>query len=220
MEISFRHVVNSVPMILNTRDYTNAAGETFRITAFKYYISNIRLVRMDNSELTLPAEYFLVDEADTASHTVRFMAPEGEYRALVFTLGVDSARNVSGAQTGALDPVKGMFWSWNSGYIMAKLEGTAPASTQLDKKLAFHIGGFKTPYNAAQEIRLTLPVSIMVGEMRQPKVVINADAYAWFLQPNLVSFATSSAIHTPGEAAWKIAVNYRNMFRIVEVDDL
>jgi hypothetical protein len=45
-----------------------------------------------------------------------------------FLLGVDSARNVSGIQTGALDPARGMFWTWNSGYVMAKIEGSSPSA--------------------------------------------------------------------------------------------
>ncbi|WP_316930094.1 MbnP family protein, partial [Hymenobacter sp. IS2118] len=38
--------------------------------------------------------------------------PVGDYQSVSFTVGVDSARNVAGAQTGALDPNNGMFWTW------------------------------------------------------------------------------------------------------------
>ena len=40
-------------------------------------------------------------------------------------LGVDSLRNVTGVQTGALDPAMDMYWTWNTGYVMAKLEAAA-----------------------------------------------------------------------------------------------
>jgi hypothetical protein len=59
-----------------------------------------------------------------------------------FMIGVDSARNNSGAQTGALDPTNGMFWSWSTGYIMAKFEGTSAQSPAAANALKFHIGGF------------------------------------------------------------------------------
>jgi hypothetical protein len=52
--------------------------------------------------------------------------PAGTYTGMYLTMGVDSARNVSGAQEGALDPANGMFWSWTSGYIMIKAEGLSP----------------------------------------------------------------------------------------------
>lgn len=220
LQITFKNVVNGAALKLNTSNYTNAAGETFTISTFKYYISNITLIKLDNSELKLPAAYYLINEADSASKVISIPAPGGEYRAISFMLGVDSIRNVSGAQTDALDPVNGMFWSWNSGYIMAKLEGTSPVSTAANNALTFHIGGFKGQYNALQTIQLISPISLSVSEIRKPQITINADAYTWFNQPNLIRFQTTSTIHVPGEDALKIATNYRNMFRITDVTDL
>lgn len=220
LQITFKNVVNGAPLKLNTSNYTNAAGETFTISTFKYYISNITLIKLDNSELKLPAAYYLINETDSASKVINIPAPGGEYRAISFMLGVDSTRNVSGAQTDALDPVNGMFWSWNSGYIMAKLEGTSPASTAANNALTFHIGGFSGRYNALQKIQLVSPISLSVSEIRKPQITINADAYTWFNQPNLIRFQTTSTIHVPGEDALKVATNYRNMFRITDVTDL
>lgn len=220
LELVFRNVVATQPMVLNTGTYTNAKGEDFTISAFKYYISNFSLVKMDNSEVKLPVEYFLVDQADAATQTLHLAAPKGEYKALRFLIGVDSMRNVSGAQTGALDPQHGMFWTWNSGYIMAKLEGTSPASTTAENRLTFHIGGFIKESSAIQEVLLTAPISLTVATGRMPQLIIDADAFSWFSQPFPIQFATTSTIHVPGEDAAKIAANYRNMFRITSVTDL
>ncbi|RPD42344.1 MbnP family protein [Chitinophaga barathri] len=220
IQVTFKNVVNGVPLVLNTAPYTNANGETFTVTTFKYYISNISLIKMDNSELRVPDSYFLVDENTAASKTITFNAPVGEYRAVAFKIGVDSIRNVSGAQTGALDPVNGMFWSWNSGYIMAKMEGTSPASTAPGQTLTFHIGGFKGNFNAVQDVNLVSPISLTVGLERRPQLTITADLYTWFTGVNLVKFSENSAIHVPGELAWKISTNYRYMFRITDVTDL
>lgn len=220
LQLTFTSVVNGASLNLNTSSYTNAAGEAFTVSAFKYYISNITLVKMDNSEIKLPDTYFLIDESKPASKTIQVMAPRGEYRGFSFLLGVDSLRNVSGAQTGALDPVNGMFWSWNSGYIMAKMEGTSPASAAAGQALTFHIGGFKGEHNAVQRISLMSPISLTVGADRKPDITIKADLYTWFSLPNLVQFAQTSTIHVPGEEARKISVNYSNMFRITSVTDL
>jgi hypothetical protein len=65
-------------------------------------------------------KYFLVDFSDTTTTTLKLTILPYLYNRLSFVIGVDSARNVSGAQTGALDPANGMFWTWNTGYIMAK----------------------------------------------------------------------------------------------------
>ncbi|AWO00425.1 hypothetical protein DLD77_01235 [Chitinophaga alhagiae] len=220
LQLTFTNVVNGAALTLNTASYTNAAGEAFTVSAFRYYISNITLVRMDNSEVKLADTYFLVDESKPASRTLQVMAPRGEYRAFSFLLGVDSVRNVSGAQTGALDPVNGMFWSWNSGYIMAKMEGTSPASAAAGQALTFHIGGFRGEYNAVRRISLVSPISLTVAADRKPDVTIKADLYTWFSLPNQVQFAQTATIHVPGEDAWKISENYSNMFRITSVTDL
>ncbi len=218
--LRFEHTVGTVPLALGAKVYQNPSAESYTVSTFKYYISNIYLVKMDNSILRLPASYHLVDESKPDSKTFLVPAPQGEYRAIGFKLGVDSIRNVSGAQTDALDPVLGMFWSWNSGYIMAKMEGASPLSTAPNHILNFHIGGFKGQYNAVQDFRLQTPISINVAPDRAPEVTFSADLNAWFRQPHPVSFATSATIHTPGEAAFKISENYKNMFRITNVTDL
>jgi hypothetical protein len=220
LQLTFINVVNGAELNLNTPGYTNAAGEAFTVSAFKYYISNITLTTMSNQEVALPAEYYLIDAAVPASRIIQVPAPKGEYRSISFLLGVDSVRNVSGAQTGALDPVNGMFWSWNSGYIMAKMEGTSPASTAAGQALTFHIGGFKGRYNAVQRIRLVSPISLSVSADRKPEVELKADLYTWFSTPNPVKFQELSTVHVPGEEAWKVSVNYSNMFRITSVTDL
>lgn len=56
-------------------------------------------------------EYFLIDASDAGSTTIALQALPGKYDQVAFTIGVDSIRNISGAQTGALDPGKGMFWT-------------------------------------------------------------------------------------------------------------
>lgn len=220
IQVSFKSVVNGAPLVLNTGSYTNANGETFNVTTFKYYISNISLIKMDNSQLRIPDTYFLVDESAAASKTISFKAPAGEYRGITFKIGVDSVRNVSGAQTGALDPVNGMFWSWNSGYIMAKMEGTSPASAEAGHALTFHIGGFKGNFNAVQDVELISPISLTVSLMRKPQLTLTADLFNWFTGTNLVKFSETATIHVPGEAAWKVAANYRSMFSITDVTDL
>lgn len=220
LRLVFTNVVNGAALSLNATSYANPAGEAFKVSTFKYYISNISLIQLDNSLLKLPDGYYLVDESNAASKTIDIPAPKGEYRGFSFLLGVDSTRNVSGAQTGALDPVNGMFWSWNSGYIMAKMEGTSPASGSPGQTLTFHIGGFKGQYNAVQQVRLLSPISLTVNAERKPEVTIKADLYTWFGLPNQVSFGQTSTIHVPGADAWKISVNYSNMFRITNVTDL
>jgi hypothetical protein len=76
---------------------------------------------------------------------------------LVFQMGVDSATTARGALDGALDPTKGMFWTWQSGYINAKLEGQCARSRGRDGLFEWHLGGYTTPWNTVRRVALPLP---------------------------------------------------------------
>ncbi|MFM9056381.1 MAG: MbnP family protein [Bacteroidota bacterium] len=128
--------------------YTNAAGESFNVTRLKYYLSNFELIRNDEVKYTLDNGYFLVDESNQATTVLELPdVPPGQYDKIRFLIGVDSTRNVSGAQTGALDPANGMFWTWSTGYIFYKLEGKSPASANVDSTFNYHIAGFRESNN-------------------------------------------------------------------------
>ena len=68
-------------------------------------------------------------------------------------LGIDSITNVSGAMGGVLDPSLGMYWTWQSGYINAKLEGVF-WKDGLGSEFQFHLGGYASPFNSYRKISL------------------------------------------------------------------
>lgn len=215
LQLSFSNLVNGQPMVLRTTNYVNAAGETFNITLFKYYVSNFSLTTTSGQEVVLTPEYFLVNEESDSTKVITLQKlPSGTYRSITFLLGVDSARNNSGAQTGALDPVNGMFWTWNSGYVMAKLEGSSPVSTMPANLIEFHIGGFKGANNVLRMVQLSFPAPVELGQNGHADFKVTADAYTWFDQPNRISFQQLASCTTPGAQAAAIADNYKSMFTI------
>ena len=112
VSLAFEQAVGTAPLVLSTQTYTTPAGDQFKITTFKQYISNIKLTKTDGSTYAVPESYYLMDAAVPASQELALKdIPVGDYKSLTFTVGVDSARNVAGAQTGALDPNNGMFWT-------------------------------------------------------------------------------------------------------------
>ena len=135
-------------------------------------------------------------------------------------IGVDSTRNVSGAQTGALDPNNGMFWTWNSGYIMAKMEGRSPSSTQPFGIILFHMGGFAGQY-ATQ--RWCTPafntLTSNVTATTTSTIHIKADIGEWFQAPVTVGFAAMNNVTTAGAQAAQIADNYADMFSVTGIDN-
>ena len=183
-------------------------GDTITINRFKYYVSHFELTNEQGKKITLPVQYYLIDAADSVSGNITLNIPIGKYRWIHFLLGVDSLRNVSGVQSGALDPLHGMFWTWNSGYIMAKLEGTATSSQIAGKQFTYHIGGFRGNNNTARSI--TLPLSVPDN-----KALIIADAKKWFEGSYPLMISKEPVCHSPGTLAVSIANNYANMFSIL-----
>ena len=183
-------------------------GDTITINRFKYYVSHFELTNEQGKKIILPVQYYLIDAADSVSGNIILNIPIGQYRSIHFLLGVDSSRNVSGVQSGALDPLHGMFWTWNSGYIMAKLEGTATSSQIAGKQFTYHIGGFRGNNNTARSI--TLPLSVTDN-----KALIIADAKKWFEGSYPLMISKEPVCHSPGMLAVSIANNYANMFSIL-----
>jgi hypothetical protein len=214
--LSFHHMVRD--QVLNfTDNYVNDLGEQYTVNGFKYYVHDIRLLNDNNELVPVSEEYFLVDEEDTASKTITLTVPEDKYTSITWLLGVDSTRNVSGAQTGTLDPVKGMFWTWASGYIMAKLEGHSPVSTLSGQVFTYHVGGYKTPYITFRNIALPFSQNITVAKDTLITISVNAEINTWFSRVHDISIATSPACHSPGQLANDIADNYEGMFTIKEI---
>ena len=199
LDLEFEQRVGAAPLELSTRSYTTPSGDQFKITTFRQYISNIRLTRADGTQYAQPESYYLLDAAVSASKILKLKdIPVGDYTGITFTVGVDSTRNVSGVQTGALDPNNGMFWTWNSGYIYTKLEGTSPQAPRpagtTEGGLVFHIGGFKSPNNTIRTVSPAFPggTKLLVRADHAPEIHLNVDVLKMFTGSTTVRFATLS----------------------------
>ncbi len=218
--IHFKAVVNG-DTLKKGMTYHNSFDEPFTIDRFKFYIGKIRLSHPDgrNAPPQNPDDYFLIDFADTISTSVKIQIEPGKYNMIHFLMGVDSARNVSGAQTGALDPMKGMFWTWTSGYVMAKLEGTSSLSNQPAHIFEYHIGGYREPNNTIRDISLALPAGrdLVIEQGAVREINITADINTWFNGPHPIHIKEIPVCSTPGTLAKNISENYARMFGSIEI---
>jgi hypothetical protein len=82
---------------------------------------------------------WLLDLADSASLDQQMSRPVNNKISLLF--GIDSAIQVGGVGTGALDPLRGMYWTWQTGYVHWKIEGAIRVDG-LESPLELHLGGF------------------------------------------------------------------------------
>jgi hypothetical protein len=218
--ISFNvtNVVGNTLLALNTQTYVNENLDTFSVSMFKYYISNIKLFREDNYVFNEPESYRLLNQNDTT--TCKFIiknVPLGNYTGMEFTIGVDSLRNCDGAQTGALDPVNDMFWDWSQGYIFAKMEGLcnrAPGGG-----FFHHVGGFTGLNNAIVKSTPSFGTNmIQVTNTGVSKVYIKADILEWFKNPSIIDLASYSAVGG-GKKSSELAATYSDMFSVALIQN-
>jgi hypothetical protein len=195
--------------------YKNQLGQTFTVTNFKYYLSNIYLKKTGGNKYDIKG-YYLIDEHDETTKQITLNnIPEGEYTSLEFIIGVDSLHNCSGIQTGALDPANGMFWAWNTGYIFLKLDGTSPLSKSQGNTLEFHIGGYRSPVNCIRKISLNFKTPMIINASGIQLINIKADVLQLFKSPTEIDFSKLSSV-TDFHNANTIANNYAGMFSLIE----
>ena len=133
-------------------------------------------------------------------------------------IGVDSIHNCSGAQSGALDPVNGMFWTWSTGYIFLKLEGHADASASSGHIFEYHIGGYAAPNNCIRRVTLSLTAKgLRIEKSKANKIWLKADISEILKNPVTIDFSKLSSV-TDHHNAITIADNYMDMFTIKAVE--
>ena len=221
IELEFDNVAGNANFALNTT-YTNSSNEQFKVEILKYYISNIKLKTATGTVYTVPQDqsYFLVNEADAASQKIKLRVPEGDYSEVTFMIGVDSLRNTMdiSKRTGSLDPAtgaSGMYWTWNTGYINFKIEGTSPASAS---GFVYHIGG----YGGYSSVTLnnTRTKTLSFGTSRAnvradhtgTAVHITADVLKVFSGATTVGIAANPMVMATNAVSGNIANNYATMF--------
>lgn len=224
LSVEFDNIVGSSDLQLNTGNYTNSSGESYTVTTLKYFVSNFKLTRVDGTVYTVPQDscYFLIDESNAATHEPVVRIPEGEYKTLSFGLGVDSLRNTMDAsmRTGDLDPTgaaSGMYWTWNSGYINFKIEGTAPAAGMMG--YMYHIGGFggKTSPTANNYRTITLDLTargtakIKASKTDPTNIHLMVDVNKLFTGASTIKIADAAMVMDIAGGV-KFANNYANMF--------
>lgn len=157
--------LHGAPLALGKSGADAGAGEV--VEAMQFYLSDLALLNDGQVVSTSTKRHHLLDAEKPKTLRLPLSVPDGvAYDELRFTLGVDSLTSAAGVFAGDLDPTNGLYWTWRSGYINFKLEGTAPGCPARNHRFQFHLGGFQAPYNSTQKISLSvhpaavIPVSI------------------------------------------------------------
>lgn len=152
VEISFTPLWGGSRLVLN--DTLNIDDQTqIRFDTFRFYISDLAFYQDSVLVYADPEKAHLLDLEFDSTLFMQFPGlSNSAYNKITFRFGIDSATNVSGAMSGDLDPMYGMYWSWQSGYINCKLEGKIIDQRSSDFQL--HLGGYLPPFNTSGLVAL------------------------------------------------------------------
>jgi len=175
------------------------------IETFRCYVTHFEL--WNDKELVWQEEnsYHLLDaEVENSMNFLMKIPSHLNYNQVKFQLGIDSTTNTSGAFGGDLDPTKGMFWAWNTGYINFKLEGANPICKTRKNRFQFHLGGYAAPYESVQYIEFPI--------LQKRNITIQIQLNQ-FLEK--IDLASKSNVMMPGEEAVELAQIAKQIFKIV-----
>lgn len=176
--------------------------DSVQITSLKFYISNLELINGTKTVWEDKVKYHLVDAFD--KKTLALQIPSNSsFTKIKFQLGIDSLTNVSGAMGGDLDPTKGMYWTWQSGYINFKLEGNSNLCKTRHNEFQFHLGGYQTPFNCLQ--------TVFVQVKSTSTIKLNIDVEKFF---QYIQLSQLNHIMSPSKEAVDLAEKVTETFSV------
>jgi len=181
----------------------SAVLENYSIETLRFYLSNIRFHVQEDIWYDEPNSHHLIDIENPASWKIPL--PERLVRTKIdsisFLIGVDSATNVAGILSGDLDPIKGMYWAWNSGYINFKVEGK---KLETSSTFEYHLGGYLAPYCSSRAL-------IFARKPKNKRLIIRLSLKQFLDQ---IDMATLNEVMIPGEEAARLSNDLVNCFSI------
>ena len=177
--------------------------DSLQLNTMRFYLHKVELTFQGKQVWAPNNEHFLVDVMDDKRASVQLILPEHlKYDELSFVVGVDSALQVNGAHSGALDAMEGMYWTWQSGYIHWKLEAVAKIGGKRET-ITWHVGGYRQPFSTLR--RVSLPIVSVSTPMK-----IGFDVYS-LLAANQTN--VDYTIMSPSKQAMHLADQFQNAFR-------
>ncbi len=232
--LRFEHRMDGNPLIVDSLMYQNEAGNPYLVNEIQYFISEVKLYRVDGSVKLIDdwkvMHYVDTDLESTLTWEVYDDIAPGDYDSLGFTFGITPERNMSYMFVNP--PEKDMFWPeyLGGGYHYLKLNGKwlPEGQTTQTAPFDFHLGigqiYFAYPDSITgyvhNNFNVSLPGSdfrIDAGESTQLVLVMAVDQ--WFEEPNVYDHDVFGGyIMQNQEAMQKVKENGHNVFTLRKDD--
>ncbi len=196
--IVFTPAFGSIGLMLDDSIFHTNDSNSLQIETLKFYISHIQFLKNGEKVLEEQNSFHLVDASEKKSLSINI--PNNQnivFDQLKFNLGIDSICNVSGAMGGDLDPTKGMYWTWQSGYINFKLEGKSKMCSTRNNEFQFHLGGYQQPFYNLQTMILSVQeIKHIMVSIDVKKIISSIDlsVHNHIMSPNREAMMISTKI--------------------------
>lgn len=210
MQVSAQHLVLHFKPTFQGKElvmdkyYLLSSGDSIMFETFRCYISGIALLGKDEKHaIRIDTNgYYLLDASEPVSMNVRLKVIP-KYTGIQFNLGVDSEKSVSGAMGGDLDPEKGMYWAWQSGYINFKIEGKCNKVPSRNHEFQYHVGGYAGKDKAIQQVKKIIEASNeLTVYIELDKFISGTDMHKQY------------EVMIPGTEAVQLAKQFANCFEL------
>ena len=172
--------------------YLTENKDSISFSTLKMYLSDFRFIEKNSGNTINIDTVIFYDLADSSTHAFFNELEISNYDAVSFTLGLDSSKNVSGELENAYDPLLGMYWAWNTGYVNLKLAGKSSLLLTKTHDFEFHLGGYRFPYATAQQVQVDLNDKIIHFELS-------------LLLSDVISLKKTHHLMLPGKEAFLIS---------------
>jgi len=200
-QICFNHKFQNDELIINKKNIIR--DDTITISSLNYYISMISL--NNNSKIVYLDNQLghLISHENHQSSCIVLDCKKIKFNSIHFKLGIDSITHTKGVLGNDLDPSKGMYWTWRSGYINLKVEGYSTMCAAKKHFFQFHIGGYQHLDNTSQNIDLQIKEDSIMN--------ISFDLYRLM---NKIDLSQTFQIMSPSKTAVEISNYWKDSFYV------
>lgn len=143
------------PIILQLRHIWGQGtieATTTPVSKAQFYVHNLSITQLGKTLLSVRNPQLFNALTDSLFSTTLTIADTSEIQ-IRFTIGLPDSVLQNGIGDGVLDPLNGMFWTWQTGYVFVKCEATLN-----QQKYSYHIGGMAPSPDARRTFTARLRV--------------------------------------------------------------
>ena len=219
LQVKISYSVDNQELEVDTLRYINQAGNHYLVNEIQWFVSDICLIDDEGKTVTFNTSrsIFYIDSDLPETETLHSTdIPEGHYKAVHFTLGMNDAENQSGRFVNP--PESDMFWPepMGGGYHHIKLNGKWMNTNNELLPFCMHIGKGPDGGNfISNYFEVETSADISVKGKETTSIVLNMNINNWFCNPNTYDFNYwGGSIMSNQSAQATLKQNGHNVFTI------